>query len=66
MNISTNELKDIIGRAFDAGWEKGQGYMTEDAELRADRIPVGPKGMRACRDDYVGDETYDFRRVGDE
>jgi len=60
MDISTNELKDIIGRAFDAGWEQGQAFMVEDAELRAERIPVGPKGMKVCRDDYVGDEMFDI------
>jgi len=63
MNISSDELKYVIERAFTAGWEQGQGYMIEDAELRAERIPVYPKGMKACRDDYVSDEMYDIEEA---
>jgi hypothetical protein len=66
MEISIGDLKETIKRAFTAGWEQGQAFMVEDAELRDSRIPVGPKGMIACRDDYVGDEMYDIEEAGDE
>ena len=63
MEISIEALKETIKRAFTAGWEQGQRYMVEDAELRAERIPVGPKGMIACRHDYVSDEMYDIEEA---
>ena len=60
--MNQDELRDMLNDAFEAGWKQHEEYAADDAECRAERLPVGPPGMKRRCDDYVDDVMYCMRR----